>query len=143
MANNCRAERAACPSCGGEVAVGDQFCRQCGASLQKATSEARSATVDDMYAEYRQRTSDQPQDADARYNLGLACLYQRRYREAVTHFRAVIQLLPGDPAGYEKCAIALARLGDRAQALAVARSGLCAIPHCQALQRLADRLART
>jgi len=130
-----------CPGCGAETAPTDRFCRDCGAALPDGGVPARSVTVDDLYAEYRQRSSDQPRDADAHYNLGLACLYQRRYREAVTHFEAVIQLLPSDPAGYEKCAVALCQLGEHDRALDVARAGLAAAPGTPVLRRIESRLA--
>jgi len=130
-----------CPDCGAETAASDRFCRACGLRLDGDAPASRSATVDDLYAEYRQRSADEPRDADAHYNLGLACLYQRRYREAVAHFQTVIELLPRDPAGYEKSALALCRLGEQARALEVARLGLKQAPESPALRSLERRLA--
>jgi tetratricopeptide (TPR) repeat protein len=56
-----------CPRCRHENEPGANFCSQCGARLGAGT-----AVIDRMIEDFRRRLEDKPDDADARYNLGLA-----------------------------------------------------------------------
>jgi tetratricopeptide (TPR) repeat protein len=129
-----------CPGCGREIAEEDAFCRHCGARLGGPPKQSRSATVDDMEREYRQWLADKPQDADAHYNVGLANLYSGNYDEAEKSFRTVVELLPEEASGYEKLAVALAKLGRRREALEEAQAACRLDPECEAIRRLVKAL---
>jgi Flp pilus assembly protein TadD len=109
-----------CPVCGKEVGE-DAFCKHCGARVGEAEAGTRSATVDDMVAEYRHALVDKPDDPDALYNVGLGMLYCGNYGAAGEAFRRVIELLPDDPSAYEKLAVVLAKLDKRDEATEYAR----------------------
>ncbi len=109
-----------CPICAKEVGE-DAFCRHCGARVGEAETGPRSATVDDMVAEYRNALVDKPDDPVALYNVGLGMLYCGNYGAAGEAFRRVTELLPDDPSGYEKLAVVLAKLDRRDEATEYAR----------------------
>lgn len=129
-----------CPACGKAVGEGDAFCRHCGRALAPVTRRSRSAAVDDIEREYRRWLAEKPSDADAHYNVGLANLYSGNYAEAVEAFRTVTELLPGEASGYEKLAIALAKLNRREEALQFARKAHQLDPASEATRRLVQAL---
>jgi Flp pilus assembly protein TadD len=110
-----------CPTCGKEVLEQDAFCKHCGARISEAGAGPRSAAVDDMIAEYRKALVDNPSDPDAFYNVGLGLLYCGNYGAAADAFRKVTELLPDDPAAYEKLAVVLVKLDQHAEAIVHAR----------------------
>jgi len=93
-----------------------------------------------MEREYRQWLADKPHDADAHYNVGLANLYSGNYAEAEKSFRVVVELLPEEASGYQKLAVALAKLERRAEALEQARCACRLDPECEAIRRLVRAL---
>lgn len=129
-----------CPACGKIVSEADAFCRHCGRALRGTARRSRSATVDDLEREYRRWLAEKPRDADAHYNVGLANLYSGNYAEAAEAFRTVTELLPDESSGYEKLAIALAKLNQRDQALQCAKRAHQLDPANEAIRRLIKAL---
>lgn len=125
-----------CPTCGREVGEQDAFCKHCGARASEREATSRSATVDDMVAEYRNALVDKPNDPDALYNVGLGLLYCGDYGAAGDAFRRVTELLPDDPAAYEKLAVVLAKLDRRDEALEHARKAHELDPKRESANRL-------
>ncbi|MGQ9732003.1 MAG: tetratricopeptide repeat protein, partial [Candidatus Zipacnadales bacterium] len=125
-----------CPVCKKPVQREDLFCKHCGARLGKPTRGGPSATLCDMEAEFRSHLVDKPNDADALYNLGLAQLYSANYGAAADAFQEVIRLLPDEASGYEKLALALAKLGRKEDALEQARIALRLNPESKSVARL-------
>jgi len=127
-----------CPTCEAECGEGDKFCRECGTALQKAVGG--TATVGDMLAEYAKRAGEKPQDADAHYNLGLACFYQQQFERAAAAFEAVIALDPGFIDAHLRYAACLAKLGLREEAIAALNRAVELAPDDQKVQAALARL---
>jgi Flp pilus assembly protein TadD len=128
-----------CPVCSNPVETGDHFCKHCGALLARS-AEPRSLAVRDMVAEYHKHLADKPDDAGVLYNVGLGHLYSGEYEAAVEAFRAVVRLLPDEAAGYEKLAVALAKLNRREEALEYARQAYQLDPERESTARLLKAL---
>lgn len=129
-----------CPTCGKEVSESDSFCKHCGARVATEEGSSRSAAVDDMVAEYRNALVDTPNDPAALYNVGLGLLYCSDYGAAADAFRRVTELLPDDPAAYEKLAVVLVKLDRRDEALEYARKAHALDPDRDSVNRLLKAL---
>ncbi|MFQ6132485.1 MAG: tetratricopeptide repeat protein [Armatimonadota bacterium] len=105
-----------CPTCGRQCDAEDKFCRECGTALKETVGGTE--TVGEMLAEYASRASEEPADADAQYNLGLACFYQQQFERAASAFQAVIELAPDFVDAHLRHAACLAQLGRREEAIA-------------------------
>jgi len=125
-----------CPACAKPISDEDRFCKHCGKRLGVPALRALSGAVEEMEREYRQGLADKPDNPDAHYNVGLANLYSGNYEAAAEAFRAVIDLLPDEPSGYEKLAIALAKLDRREEALRHAHQACRLSPESEAMRRL-------
>jgi Flp pilus assembly protein TadD len=84
--------------------------------------------------------AEHPRDPDAHFNVGLASLYSGNHLAAAEAFRAVTELLPDEPAGYEKLAVALARLDRRAEALEQAAKAARLDPESASIRKLVQAL---
>jgi Flp pilus assembly protein TadD len=67
-------------------------------------------------------------------------LYSGNHLAAAEAFRAVTELLPDEPAGYEKLAVALARLDRRAEALEQAAKAARLDPESASIRKLVQAL---
>ena len=129
-----------CPTCGKGVSDSDSFCKHCGGRVAAGQGASRSAAVDDMVAEYRNALVEEPNDPAALYNVGLGLLYCSDYGAAADAFRRVTDLLPDDPAAYEKLAVVLVKLDRRDEALEYARKAHALGPDRDSIDRLLKAL---
>jgi tetratricopeptide (TPR) repeat protein len=133
-----------CPSCKAEVAASDRYCRECGVRLGRSTRA--SATVQDMARDFAAKIEDRPADADAKYNLALAFLYQGEWQNACAELDAVVELVPEFTEAWERLAFARLKLGDVDAALVALEKVVALDPSRRdartALDRLRARSAR-
>jgi tetratricopeptide (TPR) repeat protein len=73
---------------------------------------------------YERAARSDPHDVSARMGLGVMYLGYARPDDALREFRAVIDLVPGNPRGYLGAATCLRSLSRYAEAVAMLRSGL-------------------
>ena len=125
-----------CPACGQAIGEEDPFCKHCGGRVVARGPKPRSATVQDMVAEYRSSLADKPNDPNVLYNLGLGHLYSGHYDAAVEAFCEVIRLAPEEAPAYEKLAVALVKLNRRDEALEHARQAHRLDPERESILRL-------
>lgn len=69
-----------CRSCDTELPQDAAFCPKCGA---RRAVGVQFETIDRMIEDYRHRLDDQPDDADARFNLALAYKQKRLHELAI------------------------------------------------------------
>ncbi|MFQ6097640.1 MAG: tetratricopeptide repeat protein [Armatimonadota bacterium] len=105
-----------CPACKADVELSDKYCRECGVRLTR--SGRATATVQDMARDFADKIDEQPQDADAKYNLALAFLYQSDWENACVELEAVVELVPEFADAWERLAFARLKLGDADRAIA-------------------------
>jgi tetratricopeptide (TPR) repeat protein len=129
---------AECPHCGSEVGAEDAFCKHCGGKLSAAKKP--SATMEALAAEFQRKVDDHPNDADARYSLGVALFYNEHWAQAAAHLERVIDLSPNFADAYARLVVCLARLGRAEEAMAVAEKGVAVAPDHEDLARLKQEL---
>lgn len=129
-----------CPKCGAEVAPQDNFCPVCGASLTSPHS-GRSQTIADLIAEHRDQIAENPDDASARYSLGLAYLYDGQPAAAADQFTEITRLAPDFAQAYAKLAIALSQMRNYHEARRAINQARQIQPDNEEYCDIADRLA--
>jgi Flp pilus assembly protein TadD len=85
---------------------------------------ASQGLSDELSAEGKLLEAKNPSDPEAQLVLSTICESEERLPEAVVHAREVVRLAPGNPSGYEKLAILLAKQGHYDEAGSVATEGL-------------------
>lgn len=126
-----------CPVCNRKCAEDELFCGRCGARLD---DEKRSRTLEEMAHDFQQRVADEPEDVDARYNLGLALMYQESFEAAATQFQQVVRRQSDSAEAHEKLAYCLARVGRRREALAAAQRAVKLDPGREKAREMVARL---
>ncbi len=107
----------ACTVCGSEVDDDAKFCPECGASLQETEGPSPSDAMVQMAGEFESAVRENPEDATARYDLGLARMYDRKWGKAAEQFQRVIELEADFADAHANLAVCLAKLGRPAEAL--------------------------
>ena len=107
----------ACSICRTEVAPDAKFCPECGASVVDGPESAASEAIRDMAHEYASQVNEHPDDAAARYGLGLARLYEQKWGQAAEQFTRVVELEPEFADAHANLSVCLARLGKPDEAL--------------------------
>ena len=124
--------------------MSDRYCRECGVRLGRSTRA--SATVQDMARDFAAKLEDRPTDADAKYNLALAFLYQGDWEGACAELDAVVELVPEFAEAWERLAFARLKVGDADAALAALEKVVALDPSRRqartALERLRARSGR-
>jgi tetratricopeptide (TPR) repeat protein len=128
-----------CRNCDAELAADAAFCHKCGA---RQAAGAAFETIDRMIEDYRRKLDQKPDDADARFNLGLA--YKQKGLDAL----AIPELERLRSEGVEfadlECELGALylRQGRAGDALAAAQRALVMDPEHHAAKRLLDRASR-
>ena len=131
-----------CPVCGREVAEEASFCSHCGARMANEPRGTASETMRDMTREYQRMVREHPEDANARYMLALALMYDRSWGQAAEQLQEVTRLSPEFADAHANLAICMARLG-RPDAAREAIDGALAIsPGSRRYQRIQSDLQR-
>jgi tetratricopeptide (TPR) repeat protein len=105
-----------CSVCGTEADEDAKFCAECGAGFQEPEGPSTSEAMVQMAGEFERAVRENPEDPNARYDLGLARMYDRKWGKAAEQFQTVIELEPEFADAHANLAVALAKLGrpDRA-----------------------------
>lgn len=106
-----------CPVCGTITDEDANFCPECGARLVNEEGTNVSRAVRDMADEYASEVLEHPEDASARYDLGLARMYERNWGQAAEQFQRVVELEPAFADAHANLGVCLARLGRPEEAL--------------------------
>ncbi|MFP4248573.1 MAG: tetratricopeptide repeat protein [Armatimonadota bacterium] len=106
-----------CSVCGTEATEDAKFCPECGASFKEPEDQSASEALVQMAGEFEQAVRDNPEDATARYDLGLARMYDRKWGRAAEQFQKVIELEPGFADAHANLAVCYAKLGRPERAL--------------------------
>ncbi|MGD9494721.1 MAG: tetratricopeptide repeat protein [Armatimonadota bacterium] len=106
-----------CSMCGTEVQAEAKFCPECGVSLRNDDEAPASATIRDMAQEYASRVLEHPEDTAARYDLGLALMYEHKWGRAAEQFEEVLEREPQYADAHANLSVCRARLGQPEQAL--------------------------
>ena len=122
-----------CPRCQHENEPRANFCSKCGTRLGAGT-----AAIDRMIEDFRRRLEDAPEDADARYNLGLAYRVKGQDELAIIELEQARQQSP-DVADIEaELAEAYHNLGRIEEARQAAERALALEPGHERAQRILD-----
>jgi len=131
-----------CPVCGRQADEDARFCSGCGARIpQAAPGRQASRTVQDMALEYEAMVREHPDNADARYSLGLARLYEGSWGAAAEQFQRVTSLAPDFADAHANLAVALAKLGQLEQAREHIRIAVSLSPGSTRFRQLQEQLA--
>ncbi len=106
-----------CAVCGTEASEDAKFCPECGASFEEPDGSSTSEAMVQMAGEFEQAVRDNPDDANARYDLGLARMYDRKWGRAAEQFQKVIELEPEFADAHANLAVCYAKLGKPERAL--------------------------
>ncbi len=129
-----------CPICGTEAAAHAKFCPECGASLAEEHEAATSAAIHEMAREYESQVLEHPEDASARYDLGLARMYERKWGAAAEQFQRVIEMAPEFADAHANLGVCLARLGRPERALSAVERAIELDPGKKRYRRLKRQL---
>lgn len=131
----------ACPVCGQAADEGARFCSACGARIDTSEqAQQPSQAVQDMALEYEAMVREHPDNADARYSLGLARLYESNWGAAAEQFQRVVELTPDFADAHANLAVALARLGQLDRAREAIETALSLSPASSRFRRLHEQL---
>ena len=133
---------AQCPVCGREVPNEAGFCGHCGARIASEAQSTTSATMRDMTHEYERMVRDQPSDANARYMLALALMYDRNWGQAAEQLQEVTRLSPEFADAHANLAVCLAHLGRLDVASDAIAAALALSPGSRRFQRIQSDLKR-
>lgn len=106
-----------CAICGTEADEDARFCSECGASFMADEELSTSEAMIQMAAEYEAAVRENPSDTSARYDLGLARMYERKWGKAAEQFQRVIEQEPEFADAHANLSVCLARLGQPERAL--------------------------
>ncbi len=130
-----------CPVCGRTVDEDARFCSGCGARIPSSEEDQQaSRTVQDMALEYEAMVREHPDNADARYSLGLARLYEGNWGPAAEQFQRVVELTPDFADAHANLAIALAKLEEFVRAREAIKAALSLSPGSARFRKLHDQL---
>ncbi len=131
-----------CPVCGRAVEPDARFCSACGARIAEGEDhEEASQAVQDMALEYEAMVREHPDDADARYSLGLARLYEGNWGAAAEQFQRVVALAPDFADAHANLAVVLAKLDQFEQAREHISMAVSLSPGSSRFRRLQKQLA--
>jgi tetratricopeptide (TPR) repeat protein len=123
-----------CPRCRHENEAEANFCSRCGARLREGT-----AAIDRMIEDFRRRLEDDPDDADARYNLGLAFRVKGDDALAIVELEQARQQSPGVADIEAELAEAYRAVGRMEEARAAAQRALALDPEHERARRVAQQ----
>jgi len=106
-----------CAVCGTEADKNAKFCPECGAGFQDPEGASTSEAMIQMAGEFERAVRENPEDTTARYDLGLARMYDRKWGPAAEQFQKVIELEPGFADAHANLSVCLAKLGQPERAL--------------------------
>jgi len=106
-----------CAVCGTEAKDDAKFCAECGASFQEAEGPSTSEAMIQMAGEFERAVRENPDDINARYDLGLARMYDRKWGKAAEQFQKVIEREPAFADAHANLSVCLAKLGQPDRAL--------------------------
>ena len=130
----------ACPICGTNVDTDEQACPECGASIADQLEGDTSQAIKDMADEYANRVNKHPEDAAARYGLGLARLYEQKWAQAAEQFAQVVELEPGYADAHANLSVCLSRLGKPDEALSAVERAIEIDPSKKRYRKLRRQL---
>jgi len=113
-----------CAVCGTESENGSKFCAECGASFSVDEGPSTSEAMVQMAGEFERAVSERPDDPTARYDLGLARMYDRKWGKAAEQFLKVTELEPDFADAHANLAVCYAKLGQPERALEHAESAI-------------------
>jgi tetratricopeptide (TPR) repeat protein len=128
-----------CRSCDAELPEAAAFCPKCGA---RQADGVGLETIDRLIADYRRRLDDQPEDADARFNLALA--YKHKGLDDLALGELERLRAQGEEFADLECEAAALyeRRGDRDQAVQALQRALTIEPEHDAARRRLRELER-
>ena len=106
-----------CTVCGTEADEDAKFCAECGASFEEAEGLSASEAMVQMAGEFEAAVRENPEDTSARYDLGLARMYDRKWGKAAEQFQRVIEMEPQFADAHANLSVCLAKLGKPEAAL--------------------------
>ncbi|MGI5816509.1 MAG: tetratricopeptide repeat protein [Armatimonadota bacterium] len=106
-----------CAVCGTEANAKAKFCAECGASFEEDEAPSTSEAMIQMAGEFERAVRENPDDTTARYDLGLARMYDRKWGRAAEQFQKVIELEPQFADAHANLAVCFVKLGRPDQAL--------------------------
>lgn len=106
-----------CTVCGTEADENAKFCAECGASFEEPGETSTSEAMIQMAGEFERAVRENPEDTTARYDLGLARMYDRKWGRAAEQFQKVIELEPKFADAHANLAVCFAKLGQPERAL--------------------------
>jgi len=106
-----------CAVCSTEAEDDAKFCAECGASFAEDEGLSTSEAMVAMAAEYEATIRENPEDAAARYSLGLARMYERKWGRAAEQFQRVIALEPEYADAHGNLSVCLSKLGQPERAM--------------------------
>ncbi len=123
-----------CPSCGGEIGEGHNFCPHCGQSLH-------SPAIAAMIRDAQQTLAGNPDDASARYNLAIAYKLGGMDDMALEELARVAQLQPDFADVHYELGLLHAKHGRREKAMSALARARELDPGDERARRLLDKLA--
>lgn len=130
-----------CPVCERAVEPDARFCSACGARIPGGDDAPEaSQAVQDMALEYETMVREHPDNADARYSLGLARLYEGNWGAAAEQFQRVVELAPDFADAHANLAVALAKLDQFEQAREHISIAVSLSPGSTRFRRLREQL---
>ena len=106
-----------CPICNNAVSSDTAFCTKCGARL--TPGKEPNLAILDLITEYQQRVGQQPDDANARYNLALAHSQAQQYGAAIQQLELVCSMEADFVDALHLLAICRNQIGDKEGAEAI------------------------
>ena len=126
-----------CQHCQSELPAGAKFCPQCGGAVGE---RARFAALEQMVSDYQRALRDNPNNDDARFNLGLAYLHQGQDGLAIAELERVRERAADYADVHYWLAVLYHRRGDREQARQSCEAALALEPQHPAAKRLGEKL---
>lgn len=130
----------ACSICGTKADAEAKYCPECGAGMGDGAEPDTSEAIRDMAREYANKVSEHPDDASARYGLGLARLYEQKWGQAAEQFAKVVELEPDYADAHANLAVCLMRLGRPDEALSAVERAMELDPNKKRYRKLRRQL---